>query len=187
MYFSYVCVCVCVCWHLKQTTINYTNKYDNKNPHMLQIQQTKKQYMKKMWSNASNLLAQTFIATTLQTAHKNCVPSSKCGEQNKKIYTQHPAFFPFFINCVCPEHESNGLMVCRTSVWCCFGSPQIYPLKYGLCPQFTNIKWLTLLPILMQNHSGGDSVALSIISLAPHLLGCLTPPQVFVQRQQTHY
>ena len=49
---------------------------------------------KQMWSNALNLLAQTFIATTLQTAHKNCVPGSKCGEQNKKIYTQYPAFFP---------------------------------------------------------------------------------------------
>ena len=29
---------------------------------------------------------------------------------------------------------------------------------------------------LMQNHSGGDSVALGIVSLFPHLLGSLSPP-----------
>ena len=38
------------------------------------------------------------------------------------------------------------------------------------------LKWLSPLPILMQNHSGGDSVALGIASLFLHLLGSRSPP-----------
>ena len=38
------------------------------------------------------------------------------------------------------------------------------------------LKQLSLLPLLMQNHSGGDSVALGIVSIFSQLLGSRSPP-----------
>ena len=46
------------------------------------------------------------------------------------------------------------------------------------------LKWLSPLPILLQNHCGGDSGALVTASLFPHLLGSRTPPGPL--RRQLH-
>ena len=67
---------------------------------MLQIQQTKKQYMKKMWSNASNLLAQTFIASTLKQPTKIVSPVQNVVNKIKR-FTHNTLIFSPSSSTVC--------------------------------------------------------------------------------------